>query len=144
MSEDALIRKTIEQQHDREIQFYATGDADALATLFTFDAWQMLPNSPPLVGREEIRTFWRDAMRWGQWRLSVTVQAIEARELIAIERGRYVMCFVPGPGAPTGMVSREDRGNYLMHWRCESDREWRVAIDAVVSELPTPATHPGS
>lgn len=144
MSDDTLTRKTIERQHDREIGFYASGDADSLATLFTADAWQMLPSSAPLVGREAIRAFWRNALGAGQWQLSVTVEALEASGSIAIERGKYAMKFVPGAGAPAGMTGHEDRGNYLIHWRRESDGEWRVAIDAVVSQLPMPAAGAGN
>lgn len=50
--------------------------------------------------------------------------------------GKYVLRFTAGPGAPPGMASVEDRGNYLAHWRHEADGQWRVVADAPVSELP--------
>ncbi len=41
--------------------------------------------------------------------------------------------------APPGMTSFDDRGNYLVHWRHETNGEWRIVGDAPVSEVPLPA-----
>ena len=55
---------------------------------------------------------------------------------MAIERGKYQLKFTAGPGAPPGLGSFQDRGYYLVHWRRESDGEWRAVGDAPVSEVP--------
>lgn len=132
------VRKTIERHNANAVGWYAAGNVDSLVTLFAEDAWQMPPHQPALVGRSSIRNFWRDAVRWGKWDFTLTVQAVAVGHLIAVERGTYVLRFTAGSGAPPGMGSFEDRGNYLVHWRHEPGGEWRIVADAPVSELPLP------
>jgi ketosteroid isomerase-like protein len=107
--------------------------------MFAEDAWQMPPNSPPLVGRESIRQFWSQAMKWGRWEFSLQTQEVTVSGPVAVERGKYVLKFVAGASAPPGMASFQDRGNYLVHWRRERDGEWRAVGDAPVSEVPISA-----
>lgn len=133
------VRSIIERHNSEAVRWYASGDADSLASLFAEEAWQMPPNSPPLIGRDAIRQFWRQAVTFGKWQFSLQTQDVSVSGPIAIERGKYVLKFVAGPGAPPGLASFEDRGNYLVHWRRESDGEWRAVGDAPVSEVP----HPG-
>ena len=133
------VRSRIERYNSSAARWYASGDIDSVASLFAEEAWQMPPNSPPLVGREAIRQFWRQAVKFGKWEFTFQTQDVSVSGPIAIERGKYRVRFVAGPGAPPGMVSFEDRGNYLAHWRRESDGEWRVVGDAPVSEVPHPA-----
>ena len=130
------VRGIIERHNSSAARWYASGEIDSIASLFAEDAWQMPPNSPPLVGREAIRQFWRQAVKWGKWEFSLQTQDVSVSGPVAIERGKYLLKFVAGPAAPPGMASFQDRGNYLVHWRRESDGEWRVAGDAPVSEVP--------
>jgi ketosteroid isomerase-like protein len=136
-SQDANdVRSIIERHNSDAARWYASGEIDSIASLFAEDAWQMPPNSPPLIGREAIRQFWREAVKWGKWEFSLQTQDVSVSGRIAIERGKYLLKFVAGPGAPPGMNSFADRGNYLVHWRRELNGEWRVVGDAPVSEIP--------
>ena len=132
------VRGIIESHNASISRWYAAGDADSVASMFAEDAWQMPPNSPPLVGREAIRHFWQQAVTWGRWEFSLQTQDVSVGDRIAIERGKYVLSFAAGKGAPPGMASFVDRGNYLVHWR-EADGEWRIVADAPVSEVPLQA-----
>jgi uncharacterized protein (TIGR02246 family) len=138
MADTDDVRRSIESQNAKAIRAYATGDADALAAIVVEDAWQMPPNLPAVVGRAAIRDFWRDAFGWGKWNFTFETQSVSVSGPMAVERGKYVLRFTAGAGAPPGMSSFEDRGNYLVHWRHESDNRWRVVADAPVSELPLP------
>jgi len=109
------VRQTIERHNADAVRGYATGDVESVASLFAEDAWQMPPNSPPLVGRKAIREFWGSAVRWGKWNFALEVQSVDVSEPIAVERGKYVLRFTTGSGAPPGMKSFEDRSNYLVH-----------------------------
>ena len=136
MTSNDLVRNIIERHNANAAQYYARGDIDALISIFAVDAWQMPPNNPPLVGREADSRVLANAVRWGKWSFTLTVEAVAVSDPIAVERGKYVLSFAAGSGAPPGMRSFEDRGNYLVHWRHESDGEWRIVGDAPVSELP--------
>ena len=130
------VRELIDRNNANAVRWYATGDVDSLVSIFAVDAWQMPPNSPPLVGREAIRGFWREAVKWGKWEFTLQAQDISVSGQMAVERGKYSLKFTAGPGAPAGMASFQDRGNYLVHWRHESDGQWRALSDAPVSEMP--------
>jgi ketosteroid isomerase-like protein len=134
------VRRSIENQNTKAIRAYASGDADALAYIVAEDAWQMPPNLPAVVGRPAIRECWRGAFGWGQWKFTFETQSVSASGPMAVERGKYVLRFTAGPGAPPGTRSFEDRGNYLVHWRQEGDKQWRVVADAPVSELRLPGS----
>ena len=62
---DAAKVRRIESHNANAMRWYAAGDADSVANLFAADAWQMPPNAPPLVGREVIRAFWKNALNRG-------------------------------------------------------------------------------
>jgi ketosteroid isomerase-like protein len=130
------VRLAIERHNANAVRWYAAGDVDSLVSIFAEHAWQMPPHSPPLVGRTAIRDFWRNAVSWGKWEFILETKSVDASGPIAVERGKYVLRFTAGSGAPAGMSSFEDRGNYLVHWRQEADKQWRVVADAPVSELP--------
>ena len=130
------VRELIDRNNASAVRWYATGDVDSLVSIFAVDAWQMPPNSPPLVGREAIRGFWREAVKWGKWEFTLQAQDISVSGQMAVERGKYSLRFTAGPDAPPGMASFQDRGNYLVHWRHESDGQWRAVGDAPVSEMP--------
>jgi ketosteroid isomerase-like protein len=130
------VRAAIERQNANAERWYASGDIDSLASVFAVDAWQMPPNSPPLVGREAIRGFWSNAVKWGKWQFAIQTQEVSVSGPMAVERGKYNLRFTAGPAAPPGMSSFEDHGNYLVHWRRDPDGAWRVVGDAPVSDMP--------
>ena len=134
------VRDAIARNNANAVRWYAAGDAESLAGMCAEGAWQMPPNQPPLEGREAIRQFWRQAFQWGKWDFSLNTQDVDVSGPLAVERGKYGLEFTAGPGAPPGMASFEDRGNYLVHWRHEADGQWRVVGDAPVSELPLPSS----
>lgn len=143
MSADSSeVRRIVEAHNTRLMRWYAEGNIDAVAAVFTEDAWQMPPNAPPLVGRDAIHRHWSDAVRWGQWHFTLETQHVEASGGLAVERGKYVLRFSAEPAAPSSLRSFEDSGHYLVHWRHDDDGEWRIAGDAPVSERAAPGPLP--
>lgn len=132
------LRNIIVSRNKEICRAYAAGDADGVAEAFAEDCWQMPPNTEPLVGREAVRGFWRQAFGYGRWEFALETREVVGGEGLAVERGRYRMRFRPGAGAPPGMAPADDRGNYVVLWRLEPAGQWRVLWDAPVSELPLP------
>jgi len=131
----ADVRAIVDRHNADATHWYAAGDVDSLASIFAADAWQMPPNHDPLVGREAIRAFWRQAVTWGKWDFKLEAQSVDVSGSMAVERGKYSLRFRPGTGAPAGMHSSEDHGNYLVYWRLDSDGQWRIVADAPVSAV---------
>lgn len=131
-ADPAEVRRIIEGRNADAVRWYATGDAESLANLFADDAWQMPPNAPPLVGREVIHAFWKNALNWGSWNFELQTQDVVVSGSLAVERGKYRLRFTAKPGA-SQMPTLDDHGNYVVLWR-HDDGEWRVVWDAPVSE----------
>ena len=130
------VRREIERQNASAVQYYASGALDSLVKIFAEDAWQLMPNHEPLVGREAIKQYWARAIRWGKWEFTLQTQQLTVSGPVAVERGKYALRFTAHPGAPAGIVSSQDQGNYLTHWRLDRDGSWRIAVDAALSEIP--------
>ena len=133
-SDPAAVRRAIEANNANIVRWYANGHADSVGSLFAQDAWQLPPNSQPLVGRDSIIAFWRNATRAGRWTFELTAQDVALNGTLAAERGAYSVAFEAGPNAP--FPSFQDRGNYVVVWRQEADGVWRAVWDAPVSSLP--------
>ena len=131
----AQARSQIESGHAKLTHWYATGQADSIAGMFTADARQFGPNSPPVVGRESIRRGWANAARLGIWTFTFTTKEVAVSGSLAGERGTYILSFTPGPGAPQHLAPRSDRCNYLTQWRLDNGK-WRIVNDLTTSELP--------
>ena len=140
MSEREAVRELLEELNAKICEWYASGNADAVAEVFAEDCWQMPPHAEPLVGRAALRDFWRQAAQWGRWRFMLETQDVTVAGPIAVERGRYTLKFSAGPGAPPGFASIDDKGNYIVMWRREQDGQWRAVWDAPVSTVPIGTT----
>jgi ketosteroid isomerase-like protein len=131
------VREAITAVNDEFLGcFTEGGDPDCIASFFTEEGQMLLSNTAAQAGPDTIRRFWRQALGWGQWEVSLNSLLIEPSEPLAVERGRYVIKFTAGPGAPPGRPSTEDRGTYLVHWRHDGDGKWRIAVQAYISEVP--------
>ena len=135
-TEPTDVRAVIEARNADFERWYAAGEIDSAAMMFADDAWQMPPNQPPLVGRDEYREFWSRAAGWGLWAFDLRTEDVAAAGRIAVERGSYSLRFLPNDSAPEGMEPIEDEGNYVVYWRLDPDGIWRAVWDAPVSSKP--------
>jgi ketosteroid isomerase-like protein len=135
-ADSVAARNVIDSLNTRFEAWYAGGHADSIAAVFAQDARQMPPNMAPVVGRDSVRAFWTNALRTGKWDFDLEAEDVVAADSVAVERGRYTLKVVAGPQAQ--YPSFEDRGNYMVLWRRESDGNWRVVWDAAVSTVAMP------
>lgn len=135
----AAVRQIIDEHNANAERWYAAGHIDSLAALFAEDVWQLPPNSPPVIGRDSLRSFWTNAVKWGRWEFALAAQDVVTSGSLAVERGRYALKFTAAPQAP--MPSFADSGNYVVLWRQDQDGQWRAVWDAPVSVVP-PAGQP--
>lgn len=137
--EASNVRADIDAVNEELVGCWNSGEYECVAAAFTEDGWQMMPNAPARVGTEDIQRYWQLAFGWGQWQVSLSTSILETSGPVAIERGKYTIQFAADAAAPPGRPSSQDRGNFVTHWRLDSAGRWRIAAQALVSEVPARA-----
>jgi ketosteroid isomerase-like protein len=134
--DETAVRDFIDGLNQELVECWNGGEYECVAGAFSEDGWQMMPNAQAQAGPDAIRRFWQQAFGWGQWEVSMETSLLEQSGPIAVERGKYTIRFAADAAAPPSRPSSQDRGNYITHWRLESDGKWRIAAQALVSEVP--------
>ena len=116
-------------------RWFAAGAVDSAATILTEDHSSLPPNQPAGSGRADWVSRTTPLFTTGKFSLHHVTASVVANGPIAVERGRYLMDFVPGPAAPADIKASADTGKYLWHWR-KVDGQWLVAAAAWSSDLP--------
>jgi len=116
------------------IKAVSAGDAAGLAALYAEDAIRMVPNEPPIKGREAIRAFYEaDFNLFGNEETN-TVEDIQVVGDLAVVRGAYTNKATPKIAGPAAI---EDSGKWVAVSRRQADGSWKFAFDASSSDLPT-------
>ncbi len=115
-----------------EIAAYATAMGTADVTwprFFTDDAVLMVPNLPPLEGRELLQSYAKLLPPM----TAFTVQPLEivGRDDMAYEYGRYTSRAT----LPSG-IDIPDSGSYVVIWRRQADSTWKRSRDIYNSDNP--------
>jgi ketosteroid isomerase-like protein len=133
----AEARHAIDSLNTRLVAFYSAGQADSAAQIFAQDVWALPPNSMPIVGRDSLRSYQSKVFAAGKWQFDLKTDDVAVADSLATERGHYTLKVTAGPLRL--YPSFEDRGNYIVLWRKESDGHWRQVWEAKVStRLPMP------
>ena len=135
--ESAAARQTIEAANADFSRWFAAGQADSMASLYTVNATIMPPNQKAVIGRPAIKALFDAFVGMGTWSFHLTPASVVANGPMAIESGTYTLAFTPGPNAPPGMAPA-DTGKYLVHWE-RVNGQWLLAHDIFNSDLPVPA-----
>ena len=130
------VRHVIDSLNARVTAALSAGQPDSAADIYARDVWQMPPNMPPLVGRDSVLSFWRNALATGKWQFDLKSDDVVVADSLAVERGHYTLKTTAG--AKAQYPSFEDHGNYVVLWRRDSDGHWRAVWDAPVSTVPMP------
>ena len=104
-------------------------DVDSMASMLAEDARILPPNESAVVGRANWIDWASPMFAHGNWSEDIIAESVVANGPIAIERGRYVLNFAPGPDSPDDAVAISDTGKYLWHWHRINGR-WQL-VDAI-------------
>ena len=116
-------------------RWFAAGALVSAATILTEDHSSLPPNQPAGSGRAHWLSSTRPLFATGTFTQSLVTESVVANGPLAVERGRYVQNFVPGPAALAGTKPAADTGKYLWHWR-KVDGRWLLAAASWSSDLP--------
>ena len=131
--ESAEAATAIRGLNDRFGHLFSTGQWDSLAAMYTADAVVMVPNGPPMVGRDAIRAgFAGMGAQMQSYTLTLRADTVIANGPLAVEQGRYT-----DAGTTTAGVATADTGKYLVQW-WKTDAGWQLARDIFNSNRPQP------
>ena len=117
----AQNRATIEKLSDAWTAAFNKGDAAAVATLYTEDAYVLPPGSAMVKGRAAIEAFWRQAAQQMSDAKLTTVDVLPLGRSAAREIGTVTLKTKSQP--PQEVV-----GKYVVVWR-KIGRDWKLATD---------------
>jgi ketosteroid isomerase-like protein len=132
----ATDEATLRKLDDEWSKAAGAKDIEKTVSFYTDDAIVLVPNSPLLKTKEQIRTLWTGMFSIpgfsGGWKPE-KIEIARSGDLAYIS-GRYEINEVDASGKPL-----TDTGNYLEIWRKQSDGNWKCVVDTFTSDLPPPS-----
>ena len=108
------------------------GDTNAIASVYADAARLLAPWAHLIEGRDAIQAFWQAGLDAGVVDIELEAAAVERRDRMAFEIGRYALQIRQDVG---GTVL--DRGRYLLVLEQQADGTWRRAVEMFSPEAPT-------
>jgi uncharacterized protein (TIGR02246 family) len=124
------ITSEIKEANEEFMTAFSSGDARALARIYTDSAKLYPTNSDVVEGREAIKDFWNAVMNAGIKRVLLETVIAENHENIAIEEGRYRLY--------TEEDQIVDQGKYIVTWENEEGK-WKLHRDIWNTSNPVEA-----
>jgi uncharacterized protein (TIGR02246 family) len=122
-----LIREAIEKANRQIETTLRSGNASAVANLYTDDAQLLPPGGEAVNGSAGIAEFWSLVLGLGVRDISIQTLEVDAQGATAIEVGRFILY-------ADGKVEI-DRGKYIVIWKLVKG-EWKLHRDIWNSSLP--------
>jgi len=123
----------IEAVNAKFAEAIANQDAEAVAALYTEDAWLMPAHHAMLTGRDGVRSHMEQVFGMGVQSLSLTTKELRGHGNMAYEIGTFTATIGMGEEA-----TMEDEGKYIVIWRKGADGQWRIHRDIWNSNEPLP------
>jgi uncharacterized protein (TIGR02246 family) len=111
---------------------FSSGDIERWLSLWTDDGVQMPPDSPPVVGKEQIRARNKAVLDRFTFDMSISNEEVTAAGDWAFSRGVYKATLTPKGGGKTILVD----GKYMTILRRQPDGSWKIHRDIFNSNAP--------
>ena len=123
-------------------KYLAANQMDSAAMLYAEDAVFYPANMPAVRGRPAIAALFKSWGAAGAWTVAPSTYSVEANGPLAIETGRGLMTYAPGPNAPATMKAAfTDTMKYVTTWR-KVGGKWLISNDISTTDRaaqPAPA-----
>ncbi len=120
----AQERQAIAEANIKFGEVFASGDASALANLYSEDAWLISQTGDLFKGRGGIEAFWAGAFQMGMKEVVLTTVDVMKMEDMVGEFGRAQVTI-----KPEGQDELKNVGNYLVIWKITADGLWKLYAD---------------
>jgi uncharacterized protein (TIGR02246 family) len=124
--------KAIQKLEAEWVRDIRAKDLDRWVNHYAEDGSMLLPNSPPVTGKENIRASIQGRLKDPHYSLVWRPEKIETSERLGYVRGTYRI-------TRTDRKTQEpvtDQGKYMTVYRKEPDGSWKVIEDMASSDMP--------
>jgi uncharacterized protein (TIGR02246 family) len=126
--------RAIEKLEADWVQVIKAKDLDQWVLFYAEDGAILIPNAPPVAGRDNIRAMLAPVLRDPNYAYNFHAEKIEASGDLAYSRGIY-------EATRTDRKTHEpvtDQGKYITVYKRQSDGSWKAIQDMASSDLPAP------
>ena len=120
----AQERQAIAEANINFGEVFSSGNASALADLYTEDAWLLSQTGDMFKGREGIETFWAGAFQMGMKEVVLTTVDVMRMDDMVGEFGKADLTI-----KPEGQDEIKAHGKYLVIWKKSADGIWKLYAD---------------
>jgi uncharacterized protein (TIGR02246 family) len=113
------------------MEAFNSGNAVAVAELYTEDAAVLPPDGKRVDGRKGVEEFWHGAIKGGMKNLTLKAIEVEERADLAYEVGAFTLDMPSEGGGPSTVG-----GKYVVIWKKGNDGSWRLHRDIWNSGAP--------
>jgi uncharacterized protein (TIGR02246 family) len=124
----AAIREAIRQAYRGLEEAFFRGDAEAMSMVYAEDAEWLVPEAPPIKGRQAIAQTWKHIVGNGGNTLRVEVREVQEAGEWAYEIGAFTATAADG--------SVLNSGKYIVIWRIQPDGSWKTHRDIFNWDIP--------
>ena len=117
-------RQAIAEANVKFGEIFSTGNASALADLYTEDAWLVSQTGEMFKGREGIETFWAGAFQMGMKEVVLTTVDVIRMDDMVGEFGKADLTI-----KPEGQDEIKAVAKYLVIWKQSADGIWKLYAD---------------
>lgn len=124
--------QSIREIEEAWVKDVAKRDLEKWVSYYAEDGAILLPNSPVVTGRDNIRASLKGRLADPNFSLTFRPGRIEASGNLAYVQGAYASTRTD----PQTMEAIQDQGKYVTVYRKEANGSWKAVQDMVSSDLP--------